>query len=434
MATSRTVLRQRISEVSNDYWASTTSGAGTTTTLLDTALKSLVENDGDLAQLYIYFTSGTAANIGKSRRILLTAGFTWSTGTCTWANALGSITASGDGYELHRINPDLKNNGINRAAEELSRYLPLPITDETLVVDNLLSNPDMETFSSGFTGWTEVGSPTVTQESAIIMHGTYSCKMVSSGTAVGLMYQALTINLNAISGKTLTFKAWVYASAGTTRIGLSFDGGSTFTYSDYHSGDADWELLFVTATIPSTATSIRLYLAAGTASAAATSYFDACRAWVDPLYRLTVPSAITSGIPSSISQQVDEQDDSNTANYKPLSIYNSPISGRRLRVEGRGTLTRPASESATMEVSNQYVNLIVDGALAWMHRALAGDTGGGTRDLDLQQMTLWKQEMQSLIQDFGTREPASTADDGMTRGWHARKSGETAYIQLHGGR
>ncbi len=219
--------------------------------------------------------------------------YTVSTSTLVVEEAFSSAVDSSVTYELHRYDPTDKHNAINRAIEELYPSLHLRVRDETLVVDDLLSNSDFETFaSSAFTGWTEVGSPTTSAETTLMMHGSQSAKVVADSGAAGQLTQAPTTNIREVTSKTATFKCWVYATAAdTARIRMDWDG-TNFENSDYHSGRDQWELLSVTASVPSDATQVK---AICEVAASGTAYFDASWMAVGPVYKYTVPTSIIGG-------------------------------------------------------------------------------------------------------------------------------------------
>ena len=263
--TTRAVLRQRLSEAIGDNRSQTTTSEGTTTTLVDITLKNL-PGGGDtnhFEEWYALCTSG--ANEGTFRRI---SRYNVQTTTLVVESAFGSAVDTQVSYELHRYDPSHKHNSINRAIEELYPSLHKRVRDETLVVDDLLSNSDFETFSGGFTSWTEVGSPTVSAETSLVMHGSQAAKVIGDSGAAGQLTQTVTPNVHEITNKSATFKCWVYATAAdTARIRLDWDG-SDIDSSDYHTGSDQWELLSVTATVPSDATQIKAILevaASGTA-------------------------------------------------------------------------------------------------------------------------------------------------------------------------
>ena len=186
--TSRATLRQRLSEAIGDYHSVTSTSAGNTaaTTIISTELLDIVGGGDDDAfeGWYVLVTSGN--NDGERRRI---RSYIATDSTVTVERAFSNATESDVTFELHRYDPDYKNNAISRAIEELTRRVPQKIRDETIFVDSLLSDGDFETYSgSTFTNWSESGSPTATQETSIVKHGDSSAKVVASGAA-GQLYQ-----------------------------------------------------------------------------------------------------------------------------------------------------------------------------------------------------------------------------------------------------
>ena len=149
--TTRAVLRQRLSEAIGDYTTMTTTSAGAAdgTTLVDSGIRNLSggRDDDAFEGWYVLLTSGAAS--GEIKRVLQSRE---SVNSITLQEAFSIQVASGITYELHRNDPALKHNAINRGIEELSSQIPLPLRDETLVVDNLLTNWDFETFADSEIG------------------------------------------------------------------------------------------------------------------------------------------------------------------------------------------------------------------------------------------------------------------------------------------
>lgn len=271
---------------------------------------------------------------------------------------------SGVTVQLSRFNPADRRNQIRRAIRELYSDLYLPIRDETLIVDNLLSNSGFETFSSGFTGWTEVGSPTVTQETTIVMHGDGSAKVVASGAA-GQLTQAPSININEITVETARSKRWCYATdANAVRIRLDWDG-SNFANSSYHSGKDQWELLEVEAAVPTTATQVKHICEVADGF---TGIFDVGYLAVGPIFRYTLPTSIITG-PHRVAQQADMDDVDGP--YYPFSDGEVPTEGRILRLTGKGVLSQPSTDSGTTEVGEPQTQLIVAYAKLLFYRFMA---------------------------------------------------------------
>jgi len=166
-------------------------------------------------------------------------GYTASTTTLTVTRAYTAQVATAVTITLHRYDPRTKDQAINQAVRHLFPLLHKPLVDESIVVDDRLSNSDFETFaSSAFTGWSTSGTPTLTAETSIVKHGTNSAKVVAGGTQA-LLYQAPAIPVSAVIGKTARFDAWAYtATAAAVRPTLVFGGADADTDGDAHAGDS----------------------------------------------------------------------------------------------------------------------------------------------------------------------------------------------------
>jgi hypothetical protein len=300
MATTRATLRQRLSEAIGDYHSVTSTSAGNSaaTTIISTTLLDLPGGGDDDAfeGWYVMVTSGN--NDAEIRRI---SSYIANDSTVTVGRAFSNATESDVTFEVHRYDPTHKHNAISRAIEELSKHVPQMIRDETIIVDNLTSNGDFETFvGDTFTNWSTSGSPTVSQETSIIKHGDGSAKVVASGAA-GQMTQSMTVNFNQATNRQVTFEAWVYATAAdTARIRILW-GSSSYESHSYHDGADEWQLQSISISIPSTATEVTAVLEVADGY---TAYFDNSWLAIDPLYKYTLPTNLTFG-PNYVTQQVD---------------------------------------------------------------------------------------------------------------------------------
>lgn len=418
-STSRATLEMRLSEAIGDYETLTNDAASgsTTTTLVDADLADLTESD-DGIQGWVEITSGDAE--GDIRRIKASGGYTASTTTITVNNAFSSDPGDAITYLLHRTNPTLKRNAIGQAIRQLYQTLYLPIRDETLIVDNLLANSDFETFSGGFTSWTEVGSPTVTQETSRVFHGSSSAKIISAGGAAGQLTQAPDINLPEVAGKTATFKAWGWASAATNlRLRLDWDGADIDSGS-YHDGDSSWRLLTVSATVPSSATQVKaiIEVVAGTV----TAYADLSWLTILPIYKYTIPTSIING-PHKLHQQANS---SNPAgNFLPIPTNGAPTPGRILRLEGMGQLSVPTTASGTTEVDGPRVDLIVAKALELLYTTLAWQEDGA--DYLFAMADKARAEQARLMRQNGVR-MMPLAAEMPNNNWHTQEDSSGRYI------
>ena len=417
--TTRAVLRQRLSEAIGDYLSLTATANGATdgSTIVDSGLRNLAggRDDDAFEGWYVLVTSGDAA--GEIKRILQSR---QANNTLTLQTAFSVQIASSVTYELHRQDPTLKHNAINRGIEELSYQVPLPLRDETIVVDNALTNWDFETFaSSAFTGWSSTGgSPTLTQNTSIVMHGDGAASIAASGATQGLS-QSLTINTNEVTNTQVTFECWVYATvADAVRIRILWGSGS-YESHDHHSGSDQWELQSIQVTVPTSATEITAVLEVTTGN---TGIFDAAWLSVQHLYKYTIPSNMVTG-PNYVSQQLDRFNPSGT--YVPVIRGTGPETGRILRLEGKGVLTRPSSDTATIEAGEPYTNIITAYAAMFYNRIMLAQASQQQRARYSEDMTMWGREAQSLIQEL--RRPRMSAQRS-DHTWHIEEDSSGRYI------
>ena len=417
--TTRATLRQRLSEALGDYQSLTTTSAGNSagTSVVDTGLRNLPggADDDAFEGFYILVTSG--ANTGESRRV---KNYIANTNTLvTQESFSGGAVDTTVSYELHQYDPLQKHQAINRAIEELYPFLYLPVRDETIVVDDRLTNSDFETFSDGFTGWTEVGSPTVTAETTYVIHGSQSAKVVGDSGAAGQLTQAPTININELSNKSGTFKCWVWcAAADTARIRLDWDG-SDIENSDYHKGQNEWQLLDVVASVPTSATQVKAIIEV---AASGTAYFDACWMTAGPIHKYTIPSAILNG-PHYLTEQGDEGDPN--GEYYP--IKGNPTAGRRLRFEGMGMLSRPASDTATTEVGTPHTNIVTAYAGMYFFRTQANSNAVEESQRFADMASTFSQDAVRMASQPGMRMPRLGGQHHRDR-WHIEEDSSGRYI------
>ena len=416
--TTRAVLRQRLSEAIGDYLSLTATSDGATdgTTLIDSGLRNLAggRDDDAFEGWYVLATSGSAS--GEIKRVLQSR---QANNSLTFQEAFSVQITSTTTYELHRNDPTLKHNAINRGIEELSQQVPLPLRDETLVVDNLLTNWDFETFAdSAFTGWTSTGTPTLTQNTSLVIHGDGSGSIAATGATEGL-YQTATINANEVTNKQVTFESWVYATvADAVRIRILWGSGS-YESHDYHSGTDQWELQSIQVTVPTSATEITAILEVTTGN---TGIFDACWMTVRPLYKYTIPTSIIRG-PHYVYQQLDRHNPTGT--YVPVIRGTGPETGRILRLEGKGVLTRPSTDAATVEVGEPYVNVIVAYAAMFYNRILLAQASQQQRARYSEDMQMWGEEASSLVREL---RPSRMSAQRSDHTWHIEEDSGGRYL------
>jgi len=418
MATTRATLRQRLSEAIGDYHSVTSTSAGNSaaTTIISTTLLDLPGGGDDDAfeGWYVMVTSGN--NDAEIRRI---SSYIANDSTVTVGRAFSNATDTDVTFEVHRYDPTHKHNAISRAIEELSKHVPQMIRDETIIVDNLTSNGDFETFvGDTFTNWSTSGSPTVSQETSIIKHGDGSAKVVASGAA-GQMTQSMTVNFNQATNRQVTFEAWVYATAAdTARIRVLW-GSSSYESHSYHDGADEWQLQSISISIPSTATEVTAVLEVADGY---TAYFDNSWLAIDPLYKYTLPTDLTFG-PNYVTQQVDRFNPNGA--YHPIQQNGVPMRGRILRIVGLGMLSRPTTDVGTIEAGEPQISIIIAYALMFFNRLLLANSAQQQRERFSQDMQMWGQEARSLMQEVARPKLGAKRSDGT---WHVEEDNDGRYL------
>jgi len=357
------VLLQRLSERISDYTTLTTTADGNSvkSSWVDTSLKNLNGGgDPDFCEgWYIRVADSDSAADQEVRRIKSyspdgTDGDS-PTGIVEQVFTGGQIV-DGTGYELHRWDPVLKRESINRAIRLLYSTLYLPVRDESIVIDDLLSNGNMEDWNDANDtpdSWTKVNSPTVSRESSIVFRGSYSAKVISSSGSVGQLTQTPDINIPDVTGRTATLRARVRTDA-ATQARLILDFSTSTKEGDYHTGDVEFQSLSASTTIPTDATQVKatLEVVAGTK----TAYFDHVYLVINPVYKYILPTSLVNW-PSHVTMQYSEADVNGL--YYPFARGDRPIPGRVLRVEGMGLLSQPSTDSATIEIGEPHIDLVL---------------------------------------------------------------------------
>ena len=421
MATTLTVLMQRVLESIGEYRALSVTSAPSTTVITDTKLRryaAVADVFNDRWWVYWTLLSGAAVAAADQKRLLIDS----TTTTATMETAT-TITAAADTYLLMPFDPDFVKNAISRAAEYLfHRGLHVPVYDHSLIVDNLLANSNFtgSVTSNAFTSWTRGGSATVTAETTIVRIGSQSAKMVGTAAADG-QYQAPHVGQDEMTGKTAYLAGHLLcATADKARLRINWDDTNYESYA-YHSGKDQWEFQKISVAIPATATKVE-----ARCSSEGTAYFNQVALCVDPINRYTIPSAFLKG-PYQVLQQVDERLVGTDGDYLPLSNTNRPVRGRTLRLLGKGMLTLPSADTDTMEVSEDQVRLLVARAAMELYSILAWNNSA-MRDEYQRGADLWETRTERMIQAGMALSPHMAA--AYPRPWLVEESGETRYLVL----
>ncbi|MCB7128065.1 MAG: hypothetical protein J3T61_00815 [Candidatus Brocadiales bacterium] len=387
--TSFTRLREMLAKADGFHLSSTTTSGGSSNTYIDTDLPQY--DEPRLIDLWALATSGD--NDGEARR-----NSSLSSDTMTVTDAYTNTVATAVTYELFPYHPTFYLDAIQEAIRTLSarKLMHRKVVDETLIVDNLLTNPLFADFAASvFTGWTHTVG-TWTQETSRVWHGSQAATTNASGAASQLTQNIYSsVNINEIVGKTLhVIAANFTAAAPAARLRVTFDGGSSFTNGTYHGGSDEWEgppLQFITVTVPSDPTSLTVYCEVADTF---TGVFGLCAAWIDRVVNYTVPTSFYPYGPNFVYQQ----DDRNRplGNYSRIGIRNGYRPGHILRLEGPGRLSVPTTEAGTTEIDETQAELVIAQAGVYLHRTLQW-ADPDNEEAHTRRMDTWQSEFNGLV-------------------------------------
>lgn len=261
-----------------------------------------------------------------------------------------------------RTQAQIRNNldsQLNGNESGLIALYSLDRNTGTTMVDNAINTPSLDgTITSAV--WTDdiakwVLGGTIGILSTSTQHlfdGNPSIELTApAGGASDLRRELFDeIDITEVSGKSITFRCLVWASAASTaRLLIEFTSESAT--SDYHSGENEWQLLELTAAYPSAATTMQLKLIV---EASGTAYFALPHASIGDIYKYPIsvdfinrPHQVmiqTSDDPNSEFQRVD---------------YIGLTKGRRLKLIGRKEFDIPQLDSDSININNAQESAII---------------------------------------------------------------------------
>jgi hypothetical protein len=403
------------------YTKGTASGSHSTTTLQDSSADSEIDAlDTKVVSgkwLRITSTTDDGAPVGEVRKISSV-----STSTVTVDTAFSAAPADGDTYEILSYHPSVLIDALQQAIRQAYPDLYKPLKDESLIVDNLLSNVDFASFSGGaFTSWSSKGTPSLSQET---QNGATFARITASGATEGLEQDIIDL-LNYFESaheKTLHVRGWLRCNtASSARLRVTFDG-STYTNGAWHSGSGLWEFMDdLTANITSGATEATVSLEV---EDGVTGDFDLITAWVGPLSSYTLPSDFIIA-PTKVLIQADIRKPAGP--YIPLAA-GCARPGHILRLEGKAPLSVPTAPTGTTEVDERQAELLVAKAASVLHQRLIVTDESRERYHE-GRVAYWNARAETLRLMPGVRSPRTGA--ALPKGgWTVNADSSNRYLEL----
>lgn len=425
-----------LSKQIGDFWSSTTTGTGSSSTnIQDTALKAKANDwiDGD-REMYIMITDSSADNSTDEEERKATA-LDNSTGDLT-VLALSGDPGDGKTYRVHRLfTASDKRRALVYAARRAFPDIHTKVNSETLRMGNWLLNGDMQKWTTGTAApddWT-ASTLTVAKNSTAPYYilGDYSAKL--NGSA-GNLYQDGTLNpaLLQLAGKTVTFEARAWCNTASD-FRLQIYDGTTTTSSDYHDGGSAWDdeetdTLRVEATIAEEPTEITFRLMHD--AAAGTIYVQDARVISGVNDRVYVGYlSLAQDMPFLVEQAYEgeirygfwqglhgswvDKDD-----Y--LHVPNG-TNDEFLRIRGIGYLDFIDSSGDsgtdwddTVTIDSPQTDILVAQAALYLYQTISmPNFDSGTREEYMQMIGYWENELRKRKGKFGMDTPSASTDWGI---------------------
>jgi len=363
----------------NDLWASSTTGAGSTTTIVDTLLGRF--HDDTLNERFFRITGAAHGAIWEVREA---TDFTQSTGTVTVLPAYGATTGTSVAYEMHIWDPARKFAALDAAIIALSDKLPQVVYDETITLDtisreyaipsgirkgplmiqieeplqvqtgwNFLTNP----LGDSTTSWTissngaesqATYTPTTGNDLQVPKYGNTAVKVTVPASTAVTVRQAVADMTNGASasnaaGRTMTMGMWVYCQV-ASRVTIEFiDDNGTVATSSAHAGGG-WELLTATGTVSAgNATTLTAGISVTSTAAALELYWN--HAWL--FYGEQMPSYWSDELTFR-----PRRDDTT----KKIILPGNTRGKRQLRIIGSGPLSTLGTTLSTQVTNSVEVD------------------------------------------------------------------------------
>ncbi len=231
-------LWQDICQKAGGWVGSTTTSAGSTTTLVDSALASTMRNTNSFYAWYVRLTSGAA--IGDIRRV---ASFTIGTGTLTVDRAFSATVATSVTYQLMTFHPDVMTRHLQEVLRNAYTMERVPLS--------MVTNHDFESHTSGVPdSWSAVNVTMTTATGAVNVANGHRSLQITTTASNG--YANLTANQDVVPSDPYYFECKAKADAGNTAGLILWDVTNATALQTLTTTDSHFNQLYAYGSFPST--------------------------------------------------------------------------------------------------------------------------------------------------------------------------------------
>lgn len=430
-------LLQLLSEAIGDHFTfATTTDLTTDKKVISSTLNQFDRAQDGFFDDYWVYLDGTN-NAAVLRKLGSTTYDSTNYTLYVWGANLKADTGNTTCY-LHRFNRDNKKRALNRAIEQVPLFRRLE--DRTLVTGNVLPDNSFEMWTaSDASSFYSTSSVTLTRTTTagLIrgMMGTTSMKVTNGGSSDGYAYLSSHDypRLLDLQGKTVTLKCWarpddndddaqieIWTSKETSTGVIT----QTLT-SDTASYEDRWGLLKLeNQTLNDDLDEIQLRFKVVTANADV--YYDTSSVVGMGLYEYLLLSDFEAGEVLQVSvQTTGDSDDSNPRDWERVefrTIHDGTYlylrlkrlypNNRQIRVIGITPLESLSSDSDTISVSGEVLNLIIAKAAAILYRLEQGPVSSEDKGRYYNEINMWEGEYRKLLPSLMMTKPSSTLYTG----------------------
>ena len=392
------------------YRQGTTTGAGSSTTAVDTVLAD--KPDDYYSLYYLLLTSGTYS--GSIRPL---SDFTQTGGVMTWLAALAGASGTAVTYELCLFHPSDVLRALNEASFEGYPYVKRRIRDVNLLISgNWLNDGGFEDWTSAtaLREWAAVGTATFAKRTTIYASRLWgkTAVMVTSVAANDGIKQSTANNaaLADLRGNSVTFRAQVAGTSGDVVIRITDDDGTTS--SSALTGAATWELLEVTRTISSSTKVVTFDIISPGNQA---FYVDNARVIGPAIYKYKLPFFVVDVAELSLQSNANETwmcDDVDEAYpFSQISTYDYVYNNtdrilyiprslpqeRKIKIIGGGYLSTLSADTDTVELDGDELRPYIALAAHKLYQSQAGLAAAS------EDKTRFRQEAAEWYQEYEKR-------------------------------
>ncbi len=436
MSTTFLTLRQRVRDAIGDgFREAVTTALTTSTNVVSTNLQKWDGgSDFSFEDWFVYVEDEN--NEGDSR---VSSSYTSSSGTIVVRGA----SFSSDGANLATImltkyDPDFYERAIKNAIRKLDVALFVPLLDRSLSTNNMLPNGHFEDWTvSTVPDLYTTSSVTPTESTTDGLYrgqlGSSGLKLVSTGTNGYLYITSKDYpRLLDFQNTEIHFKSWAYAndSAVDAKIEiytLSNDGTTTQTLtSDATTATGVWQLLELESQAINEDLAEIQFRFYGVTNGN-TTYYDGARVTGLATRELFLPKEFVDGTLSEVWLQrlamaddpVDDLhmrdpekiynwylDDDGT--YQYLILPDFYVNDYQLKLVGLKPLTVPSSDSASTELNDPELELLIAQSALELYMMMRGPTSNQDEGKFAKEIAYWKREVFEITPRFKMYRPTRT--------------------------